>query len=85
MSQYRLPCQVLHTGLTPHNLDGVQHFAQVGQELTGRVKGIQKFGVFVDIGAQSDGLVHISQMSNSFVSDPNELAKVGDTVSGPFI
>ena len=53
----------------------------VGAEFTGKVKGIKDFGIFVDIGAESDGLVHISQMSANFVSNPNDLAKVGDTVS----
>lgn len=52
-----------------------------GQELTGKVKGIKDFGIFVDIGAESDGLVHISQMSATFVSNPNDLAKVGDVVN----
>ena len=52
----------------------------VGQEFQGKVKGIKDFGVFVDIGAESDGLVHISQMSASFVSNPSDLAKVGDAV-----
>lgn len=53
----------------------------MGTEFTGKVKGIKDFGIFVDIGAESDGLVHISQMSANFVSNPNDLAKVGDTVS----
>ena len=53
----------------------------MGTELQGKVKGIKDFGVFVDIGAESDGLVHISQMSASFVANPNDLAKVGDAVS----
>jgi transcriptional accessory protein Tex/SPT6 len=53
----------------------------VGTELQGKVKGIKDFGIFVDIGAESDGLVHISQMSASFVANPNDLAKVGDSVA----
>lgn len=53
----------------------------VGTELQGKVKGIKDFGVFVDIGAESDGLVHISQMSASFVASPSDIAKVGDAVT----
>jgi exoribonuclease R len=52
-----------------------------GAEFTGKVKGIKEFGVFVDFGAESDGLVHISQMSAGFVSNPTDIAKMGDTVS----
>lgn len=52
-----------------------------GAEFTGKVKGIKEFGIFVDIGAESDGLVHISQMSSTFVSSPSDLAAVGDTVT----
>jgi polyribonucleotide nucleotidyltransferase len=52
----------------------------VGQELAGRVRTIKDFGVFVDIGAESDGLVHISQMSAAFVSNPADIAKIGDSV-----
>lgn len=55
-----------------------------GAEFTGKVKGIKEFGVFVDFGAESDGLVHISQMSAGFVSNPTDIAKMGDTVSPPF-
>ena len=52
-----------------------------GAEFTGKVKGIKEFGIFVDIGAESDGLVHISQMSSTFVASPSDLAAVGDTVT----
>ncbi|TFJ88181.1 hypothetical protein NSK_000533 [Nannochloropsis salina CCMP1776] len=52
-----------------------------GAEFTGKVKGIKEFGIFVDIGAESDGLVHISQMSSTFVSSPSDLAAVGDSVT----
>lgn len=52
-----------------------------GAEFTGKVKGIKDFGIFVDIGAESDGLVHISQMSSTFVSSPSDLAAVGDSVT----
>lgn len=49
---------------------------QEGMELPGIVTNITAFGAFVDVGVKQDGLVHISQMSNSFVSDPNTIVKL---------
>ena len=49
---------------------------EVGMELPGIVTNITKFGAFVDIGVHQDGLVHISQMANRFVRDPNEVVKL---------
>jgi len=46
----------------------------------GRVTGITKFGAFVDLGERNVGLVHISQISNSYVTDVAQHLKVGDTV-----
>ena len=48
--------------------------------LTGTIRNVVDFGVFVDIGVKQDGLVHISQISNKFIKHPKEVAKVGDTV-----
>ena len=42
--------------------------------------GLEKFGAFVDIGAERDGLVHVSEMSDGYVRDPSEIAKVGDEI-----
>jgi uncharacterized protein len=42
----------------------------------GIVTNITNFGAFVDIGVKQDGLLHISQMSNTYVSDPNEVVKL---------
>ena len=53
---------------------------QVGAVVTGRVVRLAEFGAFVDIGAQTDGLLHISQMSGGFVNHPGEVVKVGDEV-----
>ncbi len=53
---------------------------KVGMVLTGTVRNVVDFGAFVDIGVHQDGLVHISQLSDRFVSDPNEVVKVGDIV-----
>ena len=47
-----------------------------GMELPGIVTNITNFGAFVDIGVHQDGLVHISQMANRFVKDPNEVVKL---------
>lgn len=48
----------------------------VDMELPGIVTNITNFGAFVDIGVHQDGLVHISQLANRFVSDPNEVVKL---------
>lgn len=48
----------------------------VGMELPGIVTNITNFGAFVDIGVHQDGLVHISQMADKFIKDPNEVVKL---------
>ena len=52
-----------------------------GMELTGTVRNVIDFGVFVDIGVHQDGLVHISQISERRIRHPSELLAVGDIVS----
>ena len=51
-----------------------------GMELTGTVRNVIDFGVFVDIGVHQDGLVHISEVCNRRLRHPSELVKVGDVV-----
>lgn len=51
-----------------------------GMTVPGIVTNITNFGVFVDIGVKQDGLVHISQLSNTFVSDPNQVVKLQQKV-----
>ena len=51
-----------------------------GMTVPGIVTNITNFGVFVDIGVKQDGLVHISQLSNTYVSDPNEVVKLNQKV-----
>ncbi|GGF64098.1 RNA-binding protein [Paracoccus acridae] len=51
-----------------------------GMTLEGTVTNVAAFGAFVDIGVHQDGLVHVSQLANRFVKDPNEVVKVGDVV-----
>lgn len=51
-----------------------------GMELEGIVTNVANFGAFVDIGVHQDGLVHISQLADRFVDDPNKVVKVGQVV-----
>src|SRR6266508_3224358 len=51
-----------------------------GMELEGRVTSIALYGIFVDIGVGRDGLVHISEMSDSRIDSPSDIVQIGDTV-----
>lgn len=48
--------------------------------LTGTVRNVVDFGVFVDIGVKEDGLIHISELSNRYIKHPKEIVKIGDIV-----
>lgn len=54
---------------------------KVGMQLFGIVTNITAFGCFVDVGVHQDGLVHISQMSDQFIKDPNEIVKLNQKVN----
>ena len=51
---------------------------KVGMKVTGKIRNVVDFGAFVDIGLHETGLIHISELSDSFVSDPMDVIKVGD-------
>ena len=51
-----------------------------GMILTGTIRNVIDFGVFVDIGVKYDGLVHISEMSDKYIKNPSDIASVGDVV-----
>ncbi len=53
---------------------------EVGLIYEGKVTGITKFGAFVDIGEGKSGMVHISEVANSYVKDINDVLKLGDNV-----
>ncbi|GAB2927849.1 Tex family protein [Rheinheimera gaetbuli] len=62
--------------------DGVETLKDLkaGMQLEGVVTNVTNFGAFVDIGVHQDGLVHISSLTDKFVSDPHEVVKAGDVV-----
>ena len=59
---------------------GVVQFEDLkeGMKVTGKIRNVVDFGAFVDIGIHETGLIHVSELSDSFVSDPMEVVKVGD-------
>ncbi|MBR5933395.1 MAG: helix-hairpin-helix domain-containing protein [Treponema sp.] len=59
---------------------GVVQFEDLkeGMKVTGKIKNVVDFGAFVDIGLHETGLIHISELSDTFVTDPMEVVKVGD-------
>jgi uncharacterized protein len=62
--------------------ENVQSIEQVtpGMIMTGVVTNVTAFGAFVDLGVHQDGLVHISQLANRFISDPNTVVQVNQQV-----
>lgn len=54
---------------------------EVGDVLTGKVTGIQPYGAFVALDEQTQGLVHISEITYGFVKDVGEFLKVGDEIT----
>jgi uncharacterized protein len=70
------------TFVAPVFHEGVRELADVQPDmiLEGVVTNVTKFGAFVDIGVHQDGLVHISELSNRYIKDPNEAVKAGEIV-----
>ncbi|HCM25177.1 MAG TPA: Tex-like protein [Treponema sp.] len=64
----------------PLMMKGVVNFEDLadGMKITGKVKNVVDFGAFVDLGIKETALLHISEMSDTFVKDPMEVLKVGD-------
>ena len=62
--------------------EGVETISDLkpGMILEGVVSNVANFGAFVDVGVHQDGLVHISALTNKFISDPREVVKAGDIV-----
>jgi uncharacterized protein len=68
--------------LAPSFLDNVKEIGdlQPGMTLEGIVTNVTKFGAFVDVGVHQDGLVHISELSDRYIKEPNDVVKVGQIV-----
>ena len=75
-------------GLDPRSEAQVFEFAniysiddvKIGMEIPGVVTNITRFGAFIDIGVKQDGLVHVSEISNTYITDPNEALKLNQQV-----
>src|SRR6185437_9859584 len=52
----------------------------VGMMIPGQVTNLTRFGAFIDIGVKQDGLVHISEIANKYITDPGEVLKLNDKV-----
>lgn len=76
----RDPRDDLPQPLLKHNILTLEDLEE-GMELQGTVRNVVDFGVFVDIGVQDDGLVHISKMANHYVKHPMDLVSVGDVIT----
>ncbi len=58
---------------------------QEGSVVTGKVVRMEKFGVFVDIGAERPGMIHVSELASGYVNSPSDVVKVGDEVQARII
>ena len=75
----RDPRPAFKAAVFKEGIEEIKHLKR-GMILEGTVTNVAAFGAFVDIGVHQDGLVHVSAMSRTFVSDPREVAKPGDVV-----
>ena len=75
----RDPREAFETFQFEEGVKGIEDI-KVGMKLPGIVTNVTKFGAFVDIGVHQDGLVHISQLADRFVSDPNEVVTINQKV-----
>lgn len=62
--------------------EGIEKISDLkdGMMLEGVVTNVTKFGAFIDVGVHQDGLLHISELADKFVSDPRDVVKAGDVV-----
>ena len=58
---------------------------KIGDAVTGTVVRLEKFGVFVDIGAERPGMIHVSELASGYVNSPSDVVKVGDEVRARII
>jgi uncharacterized protein len=75
----RDPRPEFKTAQFKEGVEDINHLHE-GMILEGVVSNVTNFGAFVDIGVHQDGLVHISAMTNRFISDPRAVVKAGDIV-----
>ena len=75
----RDPRPEFKTATLNDKITGIEHL-EIGMMLEGTITNVTNFGAFVDIGVHQDGLVHISALSNTYVSDPHQVVKAGDIV-----
>ncbi|KTD04628.1 Tex family protein [Fluoribacter gormanii] len=76
----RDPRPEFKTAQFKEGVEDIEHLYE-GMILEGVVSNVTNFGAFVDIGVHQDGLVHISAMTNKFISDPRTIVKAGDIVT----
>ncbi|MCK5907904.1 MAG: S1 RNA-binding domain-containing protein, partial [Flavobacteriales bacterium] len=82
--------ELLKPGLDPRSILEEIHFddkiqtikdLNEGMELTGKVVNITNFGAFVDLGIKESGLIHLSNMADRYISDPNEIVSLQQAVN----
>ena len=82
------------SGLDSRGAASVFHFTEglntitdlkIGNKVNGLVNNLTKFGAFVDIGIKESGLLHISQITNTFIKDPSEVLSLGQEVEAMII
>ncbi len=78
-NQYRDPRPEFRTAKFREDITEVAQLTE-GMQLEGIVTNVTNFGAFVDVGVHQDGLVHISEFTNEFVSDPHKVVKPGQIV-----